>query len=203
VNIDLIDRCLYERTCDVRWWATDSSVVDALMQNTPEALAHASKRMGVILGAYTVYYDLVLCDLEGRIVANGRPDLYKSVGGNQLQETWFREAAQSRSGDEFGFQSAHRSKLVGDVPVLIYSCGARKRFCQRQAVGVLGVLFNWEGLAQTILRQAPIPEDERAATRCVIVIPGAVLGDSWERPARDRWTCRMRPRCSPRRRALC
>ena len=28
-NIDLIDRNLYERSCDVRWWATDSSVVDA------------------------------------------------------------------------------------------------------------------------------------------------------------------------------
>ena len=26
--IELIDRNLYERTCDVRWWATDSAVVD-------------------------------------------------------------------------------------------------------------------------------------------------------------------------------
>src|SRR5690606_30502476 len=27
--IEIIDRNLYERTCDVRWWATDSAVVDA------------------------------------------------------------------------------------------------------------------------------------------------------------------------------
>ena len=92
MNIDLIDRCLYERTCDVRWWATDSSVVDALTQNTQEAYEHASRRMGVILGAYTVYFDLVLCDLNGRTVANGRPDLYKSVGSDQSQEKWFRDA---------------------------------------------------------------------------------------------------------------
>ena len=26
--IELIDRNLYERTCDVRWWATNSAVVD-------------------------------------------------------------------------------------------------------------------------------------------------------------------------------
>src|ERR1700730_11367340 len=26
--VELIDRNLYERTCDVRWWATDSAVVD-------------------------------------------------------------------------------------------------------------------------------------------------------------------------------
>jgi hypothetical protein len=29
MNIDLIDCNLYERSCDVRWWATDSSLVDA------------------------------------------------------------------------------------------------------------------------------------------------------------------------------
>ncbi len=28
--IEIIDRNLYERTCDVRWWATDASLVDAL-----------------------------------------------------------------------------------------------------------------------------------------------------------------------------
>ena len=26
--VEIIDRNLYERTCDVRWWATDSAVVD-------------------------------------------------------------------------------------------------------------------------------------------------------------------------------
>ena len=30
-NIDLIDRNLYERSCDVRWWATDAAVVAATL----------------------------------------------------------------------------------------------------------------------------------------------------------------------------
>jgi hypothetical protein len=29
--IEIIDRNLYERTCDVRWWATDSAVVACAM----------------------------------------------------------------------------------------------------------------------------------------------------------------------------
>ena len=58
--IELIDRNLYERTCDVRWWATDASVVDAAATPSPEACAYASKRLGVILKAYTVYLDLWL-----------------------------------------------------------------------------------------------------------------------------------------------
>ena len=80
VNIDLIDRNLYERTCDVRWWATDGSLVDALENGTTENREFASRRMGVILSAYTVYHDLVLCDPSGRVVANGRPDLFASIG---------------------------------------------------------------------------------------------------------------------------
>src|SRR6478672_4710226 len=53
--IELIDRNLYERTCDVRWWATDSAVVDCAAAPEPAAVAHVSERLAVILGAYTVY----------------------------------------------------------------------------------------------------------------------------------------------------
>jgi hypothetical protein len=180
-NIDLIDRCLYERTCDVRWWATDQSVVDALTSPTPEKLQHASRRLGVILGAYTVYYDLVLCNLRGRVVANGRPGEYPSVGSEQAGESWFREAMGTRSGDEFGFQTAHRSRLVDGKLSLVYSCGVREEGRSNgKLLGVLGIVFNWEALAQTILANAPVAEDEKAATRCVIVDDdGILLADSW------------------------
>ena len=63
--IELIDRNLYERTCDVRWWATDSAVVDCAATPEAAAVAHVSERLAVILGAYTVYLDLWLCDLDG------------------------------------------------------------------------------------------------------------------------------------------
>ena len=53
-NIDVIDRNLYERSCDVRWWATDSSAVNALTFNTAEARERACERLGVILDSYTV-----------------------------------------------------------------------------------------------------------------------------------------------------
>jgi hypothetical protein len=32
--IEIIDRNLYERSCDVRWWATDSAVVEACARPT-------------------------------------------------------------------------------------------------------------------------------------------------------------------------
>ena len=55
-NIDLIDRNLYERTCDVRWWATDGSLVSAVSNGDEAAVEYASNRLGTILDSYTVYY---------------------------------------------------------------------------------------------------------------------------------------------------
>src|SRR5882724_7104790 len=65
-NIDLIDRNLYERSCDCRWWATDAAMVAALEKAQDETVTtYASQRLGVILKAYTVYFDIVVADLNG------------------------------------------------------------------------------------------------------------------------------------------
>lgn len=110
-NIDLIDRNLYERSCDVRWWATDSSAWHACSEPSLGNTQHACDRLGVILDAYTVYCDLVLCNIEGQVIANGRPNKYDSIGSDCSKEQWFIQSLHSHSGDEFGFQPVHNSSL--------------------------------------------------------------------------------------------
>ena len=56
--IDIMDRNLYERSCDVRWWATDSAVHELCTSPTAHSRQHATGRLGVILDSYTVYLDL-------------------------------------------------------------------------------------------------------------------------------------------------
>ncbi len=154
MNIDLIDRCLYERTCDVRWWATDSALVSALSSNQPETIKYASHRLGVILSAYTVYFDLVLCDVKGKVIANGRPDSFSVVGRDESQSLWFQEAMRTSNGNEFGFQSAHTSHLVKMQPTVIYSAAVRENAeTNGRAIGALGILFNWDSLASAILNK--------------------------------------------------
>jgi hypothetical protein len=53
-------------------------------------VAHVSERLAVILGAYTVYLDLWLCDLDGNVRANGRADRFNVVGQNVAHTKWFR-----------------------------------------------------------------------------------------------------------------
>lgn len=187
VNIDLIDRNLYERTCDVRWWATDSSLVDALTQQSDDAYNYASQRLGVILDAYTVYHDLVLCDTHGNIVANGRPGDYSSTGKNVAGAEWFRTAMATRTGDEYGFETAHESQLVNGQSVVAYSCGVRDGGQSNgKLLGVLGILFNWDEFAQAIVESTPLVGDEKDKTRCCICDDnGRVLADSWGKQLHD------------------
>ncbi len=179
-NIELVDRNLYERSCDVRWWATDDSLTKALADQTSDALNYASKRLGIILNSYTVYYDLVLCDLNGTVVANGRPKQYHSVGMNQQNEPWFQEAMATRSGEEYGFQSAHASALVAHQHALIYSCCVRENGdVHGRPVGALGIIFNWTELSQNIVKNTPIEPEEWAHTRvCLFDANGLILADT-------------------------
>ncbi len=180
-NIELIDRNLYERTCDVRWWATDASLTHACNSNgVSEACSYASKRLGVILEAYTVYFDLVLCDRNGRIITNGRPGLYTSKGKDVSESEWFQKAVNTISGNEYGFETVHKSELINNEYVLAYSCSVRTNGDAHGDVeGVLGILFKWASLAQTILKRTAIDDDEWAHTRALIVDNnGMILADT-------------------------
>lgn len=179
VNIDLIDRNLYERSCDVRWWATDISIVQAATTRERADCTATSERMRVILGAYTVYADIVLCDLEGRVLANGHPDKHH-FSHNLAHTEWFKSALRTRSGEEFGFQGAHRMEEIPGHHVLVYSCTVREGGDQKGAViGVLGVVFKWDELGQTVVRNTPIARDEKDSTRCVILdSQGLVIADT-------------------------
>jgi hypothetical protein len=182
--IDIIDRNLYERSCDVRWWATEPAVAHCLREGTPDALRHASQRLGQILDSYTVYADLVIADTQGRVVANGRPLRYRSVGARVEGTEWFRSAMATRSGNEFGFQSVHESDLVERQSVLAYSCAVRDPDSPHGAPrGVLGILFKWQALGQTVVDQIPLSDAERTRTRaCIVDNSGRILADTRRTP---------------------
>lgn len=170
--IDIIDRNLYERSCDVRWWATDSAVVDAAADPQDNAKTNfASKRLGVILAAYTVYLDLWICDKAGNVVANGRPDQYRSVvGTNVSNESWFRQALSSRDGNEFAVADVATNELLNRQPVATYSCSIREGGEANGAVlGVLGIFFDWAPQAAAVVNGVRIEDDEKSRTRCMLL----------------------------------
>ena len=149
--MDVIDRNLYERTCDVRWWATDPSLVEALSEKTEEKKDYASRRLGVILDSYTVYLDLFLVNDTGIVTANGRPELHQAKGKKLPPSQWYMTALKQRNGSEYSFQSTHESPLVSNKKALVYGCRVDRPGERDEPLGVLGIFFNWNGLVDAVL----------------------------------------------------
>ncbi len=170
--IDIVDRNLYERSCDVRWWATDSAMVDALTRPSADTADHAAYRSGVILKSYTVYLDIWVADATGRIVANGRPDRYHVRGKSVADESWFKDAMVTRDGTEFAVADVAPHPLLNDRPVAIYSTAIRAGGAENgKPLGVLGIFFDWAPQAGTVVKSIRLTEEEQleGRTKCLIV----------------------------------
>jgi hypothetical protein len=168
--IEIIDRNLYERSCDVRWWATDDAVVECAVDPTPVHCRHASERLAVILSSYTVYLDLWIADRDGRVIANGRPDRYpQAVGTDVSHESWFSDALATQDGTAFTVADIERNRVIGK-PVAAYATAIRRDGETHGApVGVLGIFFDWEPQAQAVVAGVRLGEQEKNYTRCLLV----------------------------------
>jgi hypothetical protein len=161
--VELIDRNLYERTCDVRWWATDSAVVDCAAKPEAAAVAHVSERLAVILSAYTVYLDLWLCDLDGKVIASGRGDRFHAVGHSVADTKWFREARGLRSGDDYVAGDIECQPLLGNAQVATYCASVRENGkANGRPLGVLAIHFDWEAQARAIVQGVRIGTADKA-----------------------------------------
>ncbi|WP_205699234.1 methyl-accepting chemotaxis protein [Conexibacter sp. SYSU D00693] len=180
--VELIDRNLYERSCDVRWWATDSAMVDACADPQDAVRAqHASRRLGVILAAYTVYVDLWVADRDGTVIAHGRPDRHPGVAGSSVADaSWFQRAMATPDGDAYVVDDITRLPALADAPVATYATAVRAGGESRgEPIGALGIFFDWGPQAQGIVEGLRLSDEERERTRAMLVdADGLVLAAS-------------------------
>ena len=89
--VQLIVRNLYERTADVRWWATDDALFRCLELLDRASIDHARERFALINRFYSVYLNLVLVGSDGKIVACSQAAKFpKATGHNVSRSSWFR-----------------------------------------------------------------------------------------------------------------
>ena len=102
-------------------------------------------------------------------------------------EAWFKQAMGSNSGDDYGMQEVHTSGLANNERVLIYSCGVREGGrSDGRLLGALGIVFNWDSLAQTVVKQTPLSSAEWARARvCIADSSGHILADSQDKQLQE------------------
>ncbi len=151
--VQLIVRNLYERTADVRLWATDPAFWRALEDPNPEAIIAATTRLGVIHRYYSVYSDLILVDANGKALATANPTYRDKVKALDYHTAvWFQNTISLRSGDEYVADEVRQSRSQTGRQVLIYATGVRAGGATLgRTLGALGIYFDWELQGKSIV----------------------------------------------------
>jgi Methyl-accepting chemotaxis protein (MCP) signalling domain len=173
--VQLIVRNLYERTADVRWWATDAALFRCLELRDRAVIDYARERLGLINRFYSVYLNLVLVGRDGIIVTCSQPEKFPGVIGADVSTVgWFRKAMATTSGDQYVVDDIAHDALHGEKLVAVYAASVRAGGDRNgKIVGVLGVIFDWEAQAKTIVQTEPsLSEDEWTRSRVFLLDGG-------------------------------
>lgn len=170
--VQLIVRNLFERTADVRWWATDDAFYRCLENPSDDTARHAQKRLNIINRFYTVYNNLVLADRAGKVIAVSNPDRFsRMVGADVSNNYWFSAAMATASGDDYRVDDIYNEPLMQNQPVAVYSTAVRRGGeLTGDALGVLGVFFDWGEQARSIVQDEPsLSANEWTRTRVMLL----------------------------------
>ncbi|WP_229262334.1 chemotaxis protein CheW [Duganella guangzhouensis] len=170
--VDMLDRNLYERANDCRWWALSAQLRHGLAQPSPEQLAAIGAVLRHINSLYTVYARLFVYDRSGRIVAcTGGDEL---IGQSVDADTLGRVLALRSEQDHYP-QPFAPSPFYAGQPTYIYHAAIRHPE-QGGVVGGIGVVFDAQPELLNMLHSGVAG---RAQMRAYFVTPdGSVLSST-------------------------
>ncbi len=162
--IDIMDRNLYERANDCRWWALTATFAELLSQPSPSDADRQTIRaiLQTINGLYTVYSNLIVFDRSRRIVAVSAEGS-RDIEGAMLDEEWASRMLTLRGDQAYAVSSFAPTHLYGSRPTYIY--GAVIADPKRHAVvGGVAIVFDSEPQFSAMLTDA-LPRDGAGAVK--------------------------------------
>ena len=156
--IDIMDRNLYERANDCRWWAltrTFREKLSSFQSLSPETLQEFSEILAYINNLYTVYTNLVLFDCEGVIVAASNP-AEQGLVGQPYADSLVEHVLKLRDSQQYAVSAFHPSDLYASRPTFVY--GAAIRDLAGRGCGGIGIVFDSEPQFAAMLEES-MPRD--------------------------------------------
>ncbi len=141
---DIMDRNLYERANDCRWWAL-SPVLQSVLSQPVEA--EGTRRLNAVLqyinSLYTVYTRLVVFDAAGRVCGVSNDDTAHSLLGTQLPASLLQATLALTDPQRYAVSPFEASPLSSGLPTYTYLAAVRSPAGGR-AVGGIAIVFNAE-----------------------------------------------------------
>jgi chemotaxis signal transduction protein len=151
--IDLMDRNLYERANDCRWWALNPTLIQALRDtNNHEAILKATECLKHIHSLYTVYTNILLLDQSGQVVCDSAT---LTPVGSKIDEPWINQALHLKCPKEYCVSSFENTTLYQDRPTYIYAAALFDPTAKNpRALGAIALVFDSEPQFEAILNES-------------------------------------------------
>jgi len=153
--IDIMDRNLYERANDCRWWALNSYFRKAF--DNYDSLDSKEEDISSILkyinDLYTVYTNLLVFDKTGKIVAVSN-DKDKGLVGKVLSQKWLTNSLKLEDTSKYCVSDFEKTNLYSNESTYIY-CAAIRSFENEEKInGGIAVVFDSKPEFQAMLEDS-------------------------------------------------
>ena len=141
--IDIMDRNLYERANDCRWWALNSFFRESLDEYSSISLKkeQISAILKYINDLYTVYTNLIIFDKKGKIIAVSNKK-YEFLLDKVLTQNWVSETLNLKNTSKYYVSKFEQSTLYENNSTYIYTSAIRSLKNENIVNGGIALVFD-------------------------------------------------------------
>jgi chemotaxis signal transduction protein len=147
--VDLLDRNLYERANDCRWWALSPELRRLLASTLPDRGVRMERVLEYIHGLYTVYSSLIVYDCHGTILAKSGDCTVTTIDVGTLEAVTALGTEQDYYVTPFA-----PSPLYHGKPTYVYHAAIRAPEDDQAVIGGIGIVFDATAEFDAMLRGA-------------------------------------------------
>ena len=141
--IDIMDRNLYERANDCRWWALTSYFREAFddINSINYKKDEISSILKYINDLYTVYTNLLVFDKDGKVISVSNPkDDY--LIGKVLSQEWVEKTLKLEDTSKYCVSKFEKTNLYENESTYVYCSAIRSLKNEKQINGGIAIVFD-------------------------------------------------------------
>jgi chemotaxis signal transduction protein len=141
--IDIMDRNLYERANDCRWWALNSYFREAFddYSTLDDKKDEISEILKYINDLYTVYTNLIVFDKDGKVIAVSNRNEQFSLG-RVLTQDWVSKTLMLKDTSKYCVSKFEKTNLYDNESTYIYSSAIRSFKNEAIITGGIAIVFD-------------------------------------------------------------
>jgi len=157
--IDIMDRNLYERANDCRWWALTTTFREILAKDTVSDVDTAKMEdiLAYINGLYTVYTNIIVVDKSARVVAASKAS--NSLKGKNIGEEYVRQVLSVKDTGKYGVSPFAKTFLYDGLETYVYGASILSPSFG-DVVGGIFIVFDSQPQFEAMLHDA-LPKDDK------------------------------------------